>query len=303
MDGHRHQLDPEAITANELDAPRPEQLARYGGPGTDGGTVFPESTYSWRVRRFEGIDWENISDVADDIHNHLSGDPLGDPQDPRNYLNFAGKHHACGLFFVRILSPNERFTRIRFRHDDALRLWLNGEEIRRDLVLPFLDDKDVVGAEESWAPIRLRQGSNQLLAAVAETHVEWGFSARIEAYQGLRFTTDLPSRRVVEPSTSRHRCIYIAGQANYWNPMDPNHALSNIGGRTWKGRVKMADEYYKFVADGNWLFNWGGHGIPFGINIRHDSPGIFEVVFDEEDPGRPVFIAVKPFSELAPAFL
>jgi hypothetical protein len=91
--------------------------------------------------------------------------------------------------------------------------------------------------------------------------------------------------------------VYVADQVNYWNPMDPNRALSNIGGCTWKGRVKMADEYYKFVADGNWRFNWGTHGIPFGLNMRHEIPGIFDVIFDEEDPGNPRLILVKPFSE------
>ena len=297
IDNHLHQLDPEVITNSVDTAPKPGDMVRYGGPDIAGQGIFPEQVYTWRTRKFGGLDWENISDIADNVHTHLSGDPGDDPFDPWNYLNFAGKHHTFGFFFVHILSPDVRTTRIRIRHDDALRVWLNGEEVRRAGVLPFLEDHDVVDAQETWAPIQLRQGRNLLLAAVAETHVEWSFTARIEAYRGLRFTTDIPWRRVMVPSTSQHEVIYIAGQGNYWNVRDPNRALSCIGGRIWKGRVTMVKEYYKFVADGNWMYNWGANGIPFGLNIWHDTPGIHEVIFDEADPGNPVFILVKPLSE------
>jgi hypothetical protein len=91
--------------------------------------------------------------------------------------------------------------------------------------------------------------------------------------------------------------ISIVGEANLWNPKDPERALSCIGGRVWKGRVKMMREYYKFVADNSWLFNWGKDGQSFyGWNLKHDDPGIYDVIFDEDDPANPVFILVKPFS-------
>ena len=291
VDEHKDQLDPLAITETLDAAPASGEIVSYGG-----GEIFPERHYVWTERRFQGLDWESISDIGDCIHKHLSGDYDDDQSNPYNYLNFAGKQHALAFFLVYVVSPRQRVTEMRLRHDDAVRAWLNGEEIVKEGVLPFLQDRDIIDETEACVPIQLMQGTNILLVAIAESRVEWGFSARIEDYQGLRITTDNPRKSQIALCQSTHSVITIAGQGNRWNPKDPSRTLSCIGGHVWKGRVRMMEEWYKFVADGSWLVNWGYKGIPFGLNIKHDEPGIYDVIFDEGDPGNPVFILVKPFS-------
>lgn len=296
IDYRRRQLNPVALTQSLANAPRHGSIVRYGGSDASGATIFPERPYSWMKRRFQGLDWENMSDIGDNIHTHLSSSSDDDPSDPWNYLNFAGKQHALGFFFVYILSPDERTTQIRIRHDDAVRAWLNGEEIKEDGVLPFLRDHDIIDESESRAGITLRRGNNRLLVAVAEGHVEWGLSVRIEHYQGLRFTTEIPWERLMLPGESEYLFISIGGQGNSWQPRDPDRTLSSIGRRRWKGRVKLLNEPFKFVADGDWnRRNWGSDGRHDGPNFAPVTPGLYEVIFDEDKPQNPILILVKPF--------
>lgn len=145
------------------------------------------SEHKWRHRSFIGIDWNNIRDVEDNIHQHLPGDFSEDPFAPESDSNFAGKHHVLAFFLIYIKSPEERTTRLCVRTDDAIRVWLNTEEI---VELKWDDDRDINDfGTEICQPITLNPGRNVLLAAIAETQVEWGFSARIENDIGLRFTT------------------------------------------------------------------------------------------------------------------
>jgi hypothetical protein len=70
-------------------------------------------------------------------------------------------------------------------------VWLNGTELE---ALRFVGDRDITAAsEESCAQITLTQGWNILLAAVAETHGEWGFSARIANATELLITPYKPT--------------------------------------------------------------------------------------------------------------
>ena len=299
IDHHAAQLDPRALTQAVSSAPGVGDIVRYGGWGTDGKTLFAERSYAWRKRYFAGLDWQSASDVGDDIHTHLAGDYDGDPFDPYNYLNFAGKHHALALLLVYILSPDERTTRIAVRSDDTLRLWLNGSEVSSPGGFPFLNEHDIINDDETLAGIHLKAGVNILLAAVAETHVEWGFSARIEDYQGLRFTADNPNRDPVAVFDSGYRHVSIAGSANAWNPEDPNRSLSHIGGGRWQGRVRLVDEPFKIVGHEKKFSTWWG---PKGSDIFDDNfwnelPGIYDVTFDEKNPTQPVFILVKPFGK------
>jgi hypothetical protein len=250
-------------------------------------------------RRFQGLDWENMSDIGDSIHTHLSGSSDDDPSDPWNYLNFAGKQHALGFFFVYILSPDERTTQIRIRHDDSIRAWLNGAEIEEDGVLPFLEDHDIIEERESRASITLRRGNNRLLVAIAEGHTEWGLSVRIEHYQGLRFTTEIPWEPMTEPCESDYHFISVVGDRNHWQAQDSSRTLSCIGRRRWKGRLNLfLNEEFKFVADGDWeKRNWGSNGRHGGPNFAPlTPPGLYEVFFDEDRPQSPIFILVKPFA-------
>lgn len=298
IDHHGDQFDPVALTQSWGEGPSHGDLIRYGGWGADGKTIFPERFYGWRKRSFAGLDWENISDIGDNVHTCLGGDGEDDPVDPRNYLNFAGKQHALGFFFVYILSPDRRETSLRIRHDDAARAWLNGEELKKPLVLPFLADHDIIDDSETDVALTLRRGVNKLLVALAETHKEWGFSARIADCRGLRFNTDNPATGTITPYESRYRHICVAGEANWWNAASLNRALFYVGGGVWKGRVRMAKEFFKIVARGSWHIDWWGpHGANLFLdNFHNDTPGLYEIIFNEDEPKNPVLILVKPFS-------
>lgn len=147
----------------------------------------PPNNYQWQVLTFSDADWENREYIDDNIHRHLGSNIL-----PKGYLelrSFAGKHHALVFFLVYILSPDDRRSRLCVRSDDAIRVWLNGYEIPD---LAWLDDRDAETVPETCADIYLNKGPNILLAAVAETHVAWAFSARIENAEGLIITTTKP---------------------------------------------------------------------------------------------------------------
>ena len=176
-------FNPELITSDINKAPIHEETIHYKNEAID-----IRAEYTWRTRSFSDMDWMNIHDIEDDIHQHLPGD-FDDPLDPNNALNFAGKHHVIAYFLVYILSPELRNTRLYIRSDDSVRVWLNGAEID---ALNYAGERDIKDFWEDSAEIALKKGTNILMAAVAETHVEWGFSARIEDDGGLRFTPIKP---------------------------------------------------------------------------------------------------------------
>ena len=235
--------------------------------------------------------------MEDNIHRHLHSDMYDDPFDPGNYLNFAGKHHALVFFLVYIYSPDEavRQTNLYIRSDDAVRVWLNGQEI---CDVKFVDERNIINYEETCAEIAINPGYNILLAAVPETHVEWRFSARIEHDEGLRFTGRNPHKFYadISPYRSQFQFISIPGDANHWNAHDPHRILSCKGNHIWKGRVKMSHEEFKFATNGDLRrHNWGADGMPNGPNFSSIMPGVYDVIFNENDPGNPLFILVKPF--------
>jgi hypothetical protein len=136
------------------------------------------------------MDWMNIHDVEDNIHNHLSSN-YSDPFDSGNPENFWDKHHALAFFLVYIMSldPEEkRTTKLWIRSDDSVRVWFNGEEL---LELKYEKDRNIKDYVEQSAEIAL-QPTNILLIAVSETHIEWGVSARIEDDENLRFSVQKP---------------------------------------------------------------------------------------------------------------
>jgi hypothetical protein len=176
-------FNPETITSDINEAPKHEETIHYKNEAIEIAAV-----YTWRTRSFSDMDWMNIHDIEDDIHQHLPGD-FDDPLDPDIALNFAGKHHVIAYFLVYILSPKLRNERLYIRSDDSVRVWLNGSEID---ALRYAGERDIKDFREDSAEITLKEGTNILMAAVAETHVEWGFSARIEDDGGLRFTPIKP---------------------------------------------------------------------------------------------------------------
>jgi hypothetical protein len=173
-------FDPVDITGNVDKAPEHGKTIHYKNNVLD-----IAGEYEWQARGFLSMDWMNTHDIEDDIHQHLPGDH-SDPFNPENPLNFSVKHHAVAYFLVYILSPEKRETRLFVRSDDSLRVWLNGQEITD---LQYAGERDIRDFMEYSAGITLKEGHNILMAAVAETHYEWGFSARLENDGGLRFTT------------------------------------------------------------------------------------------------------------------
>jgi hypothetical protein len=294
IDNHNDQLNPLTLTGNPVHGPFHGDIVR-----SYGGTLIAARPYMWRKRYFAGMEWNDINDVRDDIHDHLVGDYGEDQFDAYDYLNFAGKHHTLVFFLAYIISPDDRTTRIALRHADSLRVWLNGAEIKKDLELPFIGDHNIDGNPETLAAISLHRGTNILLAAVAETDREWGFSARIEAFQGLHITADRPDHDPIAGCTSAYRFVCIAGDGNSWNPKDLSRALFCAGNKIWRGRVRMADEHFKFVGHVAGHLDWAWWGLEGGLAGRpfeNETPGLYDVIFNEDDPSHPVFILVKPFS-------
>ncbi|WP_440956059.1 hypothetical protein ACSAZK_03655 [Methanosarcina sp. Mfa9] len=174
---------PDEITTNTNNFPSQDVKVTYKSDLFKTGNIYPD--YYWKIRCFFGMDWRNIHDIEDNIHMHLGGN-FADPFNPEKSENFIGKHHALAFFLTCIYSPDQRRTKLYVRSDDSIRVWLNGEEIES---LKYVGGRDIVDyRKESCGTITLCKGYNILMAAVAESEVEWGFSARIEDDRGLRFT-------------------------------------------------------------------------------------------------------------------
>ncbi|MFO1430682.1 MAG: hypothetical protein U1F76_11170 [Candidatus Competibacteraceae bacterium] len=179
---------PLELTASVEKAPKPGDITTYGN-----GMIYNQKDYQWRVLSFTGGTWGNLVNIENNIHLSL-GPSSRDSKDP---LSFFGKHHALVFLLVYIYSPYARETQLCVRSDDSIRVWFNGAEIEP---LRYAGERDIGYGpnrhpEETCADISLRKDCNILLAAVAETHVEWGFSARLMNARCLR----------VSPTPSEHR--------------------------------------------------------------------------------------------------
>jgi alpha-glucosidase len=96
--------------------------------------------------------------------------------------------------------------------------------------------------------------------------------------------------------TSEYGSISMPGAGNGWDPADPDRtfARADCEGKVWHGRVRMCKEEYKFAADGTWTRNWGSDGQQDGPNFPPLAwEGIYDVVFDENDPANPEFNIVE----------
>jgi hypothetical protein len=181
MDVDSNGFDPKELARSLEKAPKAGDSVAYGTGG-----LYPNRTYAWRSLNFDNIDWSDIHDVEDNIHRRLGAGAV--PTDPGDARSFFGKHHALAFFLIYIESPDSRNTTLFVNSDDSIRVWLNGQEIDS---LRYAGDRDIrQGSQETCAEISLRAGSNILLAAVADTHKEWGFSARLENAGDLKFSTD-----------------------------------------------------------------------------------------------------------------
>lgn len=94
--------------------------------------------------------------------------------------------------------------------------------------------------------------------------------------------------------TSRLATISVPGAGNGWNPADPARTLTCEKEKIWKGSIAMADEEYKFAANGGWTVNWGAGGSQDGPNFPARPAGIYQVTFNEDDPANPRFVPEGP---------
>ena len=264
IDNH---IDPLGVTGSPDRAPVEGNTLVYGDKS---GQIFDEKEYTWQTKSFSGIDWKNISAIGDNIHNYLPG--------------VEDKHHALIFFVTYICSLADKNTTLYVRSDDSIRVWLNGEEIKE---LSYIGERNIKDYyDEKCADISLKKGNNILMAAVAETHVEWGFSARIDDDNVLEITPKHPSR-------SQYKSISIPSEGNGWNPT--KRSLLYRGYGIWEEKVEMfKEEKFKFAANGNWKINWGKNGTKNGENISFKKEsGTYDVTFDENDPGNPIFTPVQ----------
>ena len=193
-------LNPAALTAlsSPESAPMEGTVSLYGN-----GQIFNPTHYTWRRLSFQDVDWNNLKTAEDDIHFALR--KADETPDPANPSCFAGKHHALVLMVVYIWSAKQRQTQLRVCSDDSIRLWLNGVELGEPL--RYIGERDIqAGRAESSADITLVSGWNILLAAVAETHVEWGFAAQLANADGLQFSAIKPS---LKTNSIQDKVLYV----------------------------------------------------------------------------------------------
>jgi len=220
----------------------------------------------------------NSEYIDDNIHRHLGSNIL-----PKGYLelrSFAGKHHALVFFLVYLLSPDARRSRFCVRSDDAIRVWLNGQEIPD---LAWLDDRDAETVPETCADIDLQKGPNVLLAAVAETHVAWAFSARIENAEGLIITTTKPHSGQV-PITGDQGLLAIEAALLGIGTGRPQQQAMVPAAPVWEADFQLAT-----LEHNDWRL-WGPRP-DFDASLRPDAHFMLEpvsgrVTFGDGDQGR-----------------
>lgn len=83
------------------------------------------------------------------------------------------KNWAVAYLTTTLTSPDEREVELRFGSDDALKVWLNGEEVVSRLV------SRAAAPDQETRRVRLRKGPNRLLAKVVQGHTGWEFFFRM----------------------------------------------------------------------------------------------------------------------------
>ena len=105
-------LDLKTITKTLSNAPIDGQVVSYGN-----GRLFPTTNYVWRTAEFHDINWENVSDIGDNIHKYLK--VLTTPY-PEYVDTFANKHHALAFFCILIDADKDLETELCVRSDDSI---------------------------------------------------------------------------------------------------------------------------------------------------------------------------------------
>ena len=92
--------------------------------------------------------------------------------------------------------------------DDGIKIWLNGKEVHRNLVLR------AVNLDQDFVPVQLRKGDNHLLLKVHQAKGDWGFAVRmiedkndIELYSktiNFQLSHIDPIKKTITIETSEH---------------------------------------------------------------------------------------------------
>lgn len=92
---------------------------------------------------------------------------------------FPGQDNCVAYLKTRIIAPEATSGAILLGSDDGVKVWLNGEVVHSNNV-----DRGEV-ADQDVAPIRLRQGNNELLLKISQGGGGWSVSARIVGPDGM----------------------------------------------------------------------------------------------------------------------
>ena len=166
--------------------------------------IYGRKKCRWKLVKFP-TEWNDAKDVGDNIHKISEG--------------FSGKHHALAFFLVYIESLREgKETDLCVRSDDSIRVWLNGSELEK---LAHRGERDIPH-EKICSRIKFNSGYNILMVAVAETHVEWGFSVEISNSENLKFTTKKPLESPTQKKSSGGAIMERVSVNGFLVPKDPN---------------------------------------------------------------------------------
>jgi len=109
-----------------------------------------------------------VEDGADSQHVDLL--PLMEP-----------KTYGAAYLATTLISPDRREVELKFGSDDALKVWLNGQQIVSALA------SRAAAPDQETARVTLEPGENRLLAKVVQGHSKWEFYFRMAGEtQGVR---------------------------------------------------------------------------------------------------------------------
>jgi hypothetical protein len=151
----------------------------FDGPNGKGlGTVYPPETKIDLNAQFTGkggkkIHWQRVSrdlatddDLTDEFQMGLF-DVFGEPV-----------FDAVAYSVTWLHAPRDMDAQLAIGSDDGVVAWLNGEEVHRnDVGRGYTPKQDNV-------PIRLKEGSNQLLLKISQGSGMWSFGAHVESTEG-----------------------------------------------------------------------------------------------------------------------
>lgn len=139
---------------------------------------------------FAETELDGVFSIADfDLDSH-NWNALGVESDGvANLARIAGPAQGANTVFVRMSIDAEEATErmMMFGYSDRVRLYVNGEQVYFGNAQWRSRDHRFLGtvALADGAALHLREGRNEIVAAVSESFGGWGFKAQIEDQSGL----------------------------------------------------------------------------------------------------------------------